>query len=568
MAEASEAAPLTAWSLLRRTLRRHRGRLVGSYALLSLWQVCEALVPVAIGIIIDTAIAPGDVSAFVVGALGLCVLMGVLSYSYRFGARLGFGAVQREQHALRLELTEHVLHPRGARTGLLPGELLSVATSDTDAVTYVVRQLGFALSALAATVGTAAYLLWLDVQLGLLVLIGVPAVVALTQVISPVIARRSGTEQEAVARAAGMATDLVQGVRPLAGVGAERVAVARYRDASSRAAAAAVRTVRGWGVLAGATSGLSGLLLAAVALVAGLRALDGDLSLGQFVAVVGLTQFLAEPVGLLAEIGAHAAASHASAGRVGAVLRTPRLVPEGDASPADPLVLAVEGVVSGPLRSLDLVAAPGELVAVVVDDPAASDTLVALLSGEAVPDSGEARLGGVPLHGLDVAARRAALLVASHHVDLFEGSVRFNVDPTAVAPDDRLAAALDASAAAEVVQGHPDGLDRRVRVSGALSGGQRQRLALARALTADRPFLVLQDPTSAVDSVTEEVIAAGIRGLRHGEGSTATTVVITSSPSVLQRADRVVLVLDGKTVAEGTHTDLLGRADYEEAVLR
>ncbi|KAA1425266.1 ABC transporter ATP-binding protein [Mumia zhuanghuii] len=568
MAEAPVAPPLTEWSLLRRTLRRHRGRLTGSYALLSLWHVCEALVPVAIGIIIDTAIAPGDLSAFVVGAVGLSVLMGVLSYSYRFGARLGFEAVQREQHALRLEITEHVLHPRGARTGLLPGELLSVATSDTDAVTYVVRQLGFTLSALASVVGAAAYLLWLDVWLGVLVLVGVPTVVALTQVISPVIARRSSAEQAAVARAAGMATDLVQGVRPLAGVGAERIAVSRYRDASGRAATAAVRTVRGWGVLAGTTSGLSGLLLAAVALVAGLRALDGDLTLGQFVAVAGLTQFLAEPVGMLAEIGAHAATSRASAARVGAVLRTPRLVPDGDATPTGPLSVSFEGVVTGPLTGLDLIADPGQLVAVVVDDPGSSDTLVALLSGEAVPEGGEARIGGVPLHSLSVEARREALLVANHHVDLFEGSVRFNVDPTAAAPDDRLGAALDASAASEVVHSHPDGLDRRVRVSGALSGGQRQRLALARALTADRPVLVLQDPTSAVDSVTEEVIAAGLRGLRHGEGSSATTLVITSSPSVLQQADRVFLVLDGKTVADGTHAELLGRADYDEAVLR
>ncbi|MGH1561342.1 ABC transporter ATP-binding protein [Mumia sp. DW29H23] len=568
MAEPAGAPPLSAGALLRRMLRRHRGRLLGSYALLSLWHVCEALVPVAIGIIIDTGIATGDLTAFAWGALGLCVLMGVLSFAYRYGARLGFTAVQREQHALRLEITGRVLHPRGARTGLLPGELLSVATSDTDAVTYVVRQLGYAVSAVVAIVGAAAYLLWLDVWLGLLVLVGVPAVVGLTQVVSPVIARRSSTEQAAVARAAGMATDLVQGVRPLAGVGAQRTAVDRYRDASGRAARAAVRTVRGWGVLAGTTTGLSGLLLSAVALVAGLRALDGGLTLGQFVAVVGLTQFLAEPVGMLAEVGAHAAASHASAGRVGAVLRTPHLVPGGDAQPTPRPTVRFDRVVSGPLAGLDLHAAPGELVAVVVDDPAASDALVAVLNGEAVPESGAAHLGGAPLHTLAHDRRRETLLVAHHHVDLFEGTVRFNVDPAAGAAEDRLTAALDASAADEVVGSHPDGLDRRVRVSGALSGGQRQRLALARALTAERPVLVLQDPTSAVDAVTEQAIAAGIRSLRHSPGSASTTVVITSSPALLQQADRVVLVVDGRTVATGTHADLLAREDYGRAVLR
>ncbi|MBW9214990.1 ABC transporter ATP-binding protein/permease [Mumia sp. zg.B53] len=564
---ASPGVPPTGARLIRRMLRRHRGRLVLSYTLLSIWQVCEALVPVAIGLIIDRAIAPGDLTAFVVGAIALTVLMGVLSLSYRFGARLGFGAVQREQHALRLEIFDHVLDPDGARTGLLAGETVSVATGDALAVSTVVRQLGYAVSALVATAASAIYLLWLDVALGLLVLVGVPLIVAASQLLSPVIARRFGAEQAAVAGASGMATDLIQGMRPLKGVGAERVAAERYRRSSRSAERAALRTVRGWGALSAATTGLSGLLLAAVALLAGSRALSGELSLGEFVAIVGLTQFLAEPVSQLGWLGADAARSYASARRIADVLATPRLVGEGGNAPEPPYALELNHVSAGPLRDLVLKAAPGDLVGVVVDDPGASDAMVSVLTGERVPDSGAALLGGTPVSSLGTRERRSVLLVAAHRVDLFDGSVRFNVDPHGRHDDDALTRILTASAAEDLVTAHPDGLERRVRASGSLSGGQRQRIAFARALAHDTPVLLLQDPTSAVDSVTEEAIARGLRATRHGSAP-RTTVVITSSPSLLAQADHVVLVLDGRTVATGPHTQLLERADYVEAVLR
>lgn len=97
----------------------------------------------------------------------------------------------------------------------------------------------------------------------------------------------------------------------------------------------------------------------------------------------------------------------------------------------------------------------------------------------------------------------------------------------------------------------------------ALSGGQRQRVALARALTTDAPVLVVRDPTTAVDSVTEARIARSIRDLRHGR----TTVFVTTSPSLLAACDRVVVVA-GQVTADGTHASLAGLPAYREAVLR
>jgi ABC-type multidrug transport system fused ATPase/permease subunit len=96
-----------------------------------------------------------------------------------------------------------------------------------------------------------------------------------------------------------------------------------------------------------------------------------------------------------------------------------------------------------------------------------------------------------------------------------------------------------------------------------LSGGQRQRLALARSLVTDPEVLVLDEPTSAVDSHTEARVAAGVRGLREGR----TTVVLASSPLLLDRADRVALVHEGEVVAVGTHRELLGTEPRYRAVV-
>ena len=112
---------MTATGLLVRAWRRNQRRLLGSVVLLVAWQLCETLVPVMIGLIIDRAVATGDLSALIMWGLAFSGLFVVLSLGYRFGARLGWAATNLEMHQLRVEISEHVLAPRGARTGLLPG---------------------------------------------------------------------------------------------------------------------------------------------------------------------------------------------------------------------------------------------------------------------------------------------------------------------------------------------------------------------------------------------------------------------------------------------------------------
>jgi putative ABC transport system ATP-binding protein len=250
-------------------------------------------------------------------------------------------------------------------------------------------------------------------------------------------------------------------------------------------------------------------------------------------------------------------------------LATPPLVLVGDRPAEDASRLELDAVSFGPLHDVSFAVEPGRFVAVVADDPGDAAALITLLRGEDGPVSGRVLLGGTPLTELRIEESRARLLLAEHHVDLFEGTLRSNVDPAGRLSDVRLHDVLEASSAVDIVTGTEHGVDEPVAVNGTtLSGGQRQRVGMARALAADPPVLVLHDPTTAVDAMTELRIADRLRAARHSGADDLATLVITSSPGLLARADLVVHLRAGRVVARGTHDELLADAAYAEAVLR
>jgi putative ABC transport system ATP-binding protein len=316
---------------------------------------------------------------------------------------------------------------------------------------------------------------------------------------------------------------------------------------------------------------------------------------------------------MFAWVNGELAQGRASAGRIAAVLAAPAAVAGGTAEPPTPVTgaLALRGVrpagppaeaerpPAGPAPNgadprepdprepdprepdphgrgrhgpclgaggLDLAVAPGELLGVACVDPAAARALVDWLGRERDPGAGEILLDGRDVRSLAPAGVRAAILAAPHDADLFTGTLLDNLAAGDPVPEPgRLAAALSAAGADEVSATLPDGLAGALSERGrSLSGGQRQRVALARALCADPPVLVLHDPTTAVDAVTELRVAEGLRRLRQGR----TTLLVTTSPALLSVADRVVYVDGGAVVASGTHADLVAREPaYRATVL-
>ena len=558
---------LSGRSLLRRAVRGEARRVGICSVLSAAHQGGEALVPILIGVIIDQAVGAGTTVDLIVWIALLGAAFAVLSVSFQIGTRTGEYAVERAAHTLRLELTTRILHPRGSAEGRrLPGALVTVATGDALRVGMINLALPLALAAICGVVIGAVALLRMSVPLGLLVLVGAPVLLLAAHWLGKPLQRRSESEQEHAARAAGVAADLVSGLRVLKGVGAERSAARRYRRISQESLGATQRAANAKSRHDSTLLGLTGIFLAAVALLGGRLAASQQISIGELVAAVGLAQFLLGPLALVAWANGEFAQARASADRIAAVLAAAPRTPGGDQEVADPVrgQIRLAGVGCDGLRGLDLTIEPGEFVGVVTADQAAATTLTELFGRIRDPEAGTVELDGRPLHTLDPVAVRTAVLVAEHDADLFEGTLLDNV-ALGRAPADAVKAALVASTVDEVARTLPDDVDGPIAERGrSLSGGQRQRVALARSLAADPPVLVLHDPTTAVDAVTEQRIVAGMRELRRGR----TTVLVSTSPSLLAAADRVVFLSDGAVRAIGTHADLIRDDDrYRSVVL-
>lgn len=570
------AGELSGRDVLTRSVKGQLRRVALGSALGSVHQLGEALVPVLIGVMIDQAVDGQNAGRLALWLGVLAVMYVTLSWSFRLGAKAGERGAEEAAHTLRLAIVDRVLDARGgAEEGRLPGELANVATEDAKRVGAVNMALMSGMWAMAGVTVAAVALLLTSVTLGLIVLLGTPVLLWLGHLLSKPLERRSEAEQDKAAHASGVAADLVAGLRVLKGLGAQDAAVERYRRTSRISLAATLRSARAESWQTGLVLALTGGFIALIALVGGRLALDGSLTLGQLVSAVGLALFLLGPLETFAWVNAELAQGRASAARVAEVLATGHAVVDGDDPVAEPVrgELRLRGVRLGGLDGLDLDLPAGRLTGIAVTDPAGAEALLRCLGRETDPESGSVELDGVPLTRLDPAGLRAAVLVATHDAALFEGSLAANVTPDedsgSAAADGgsglRTERAMAAARADEVADSLPHGTASGVGEGGrSLSGGQRQRVLLARALRAEPPVLVVHDPTTAVDTVTEARIASGLREFREGR----TTIVVTNSPALLAVTDHVILLDAGRVGAEGTHADLVRTdATYRTAVL-
>lgn len=266
----------------------------------------------------------------------------------------------------------------------------------------------------------------------------------------------------------------------------------------------------------------------------------------------------------LTNVGAMWARARASAARIATLLATPPTT-TGSASFSGPVEgnLRFDSVSHASLRDVSFEVKAGEAIGIVASDASDAIALLDCLSGVAPGASGSMMLDGNALADLRADDLHAAILVTPHDSYLFAETMIDNI--RAVSPGPEVAWAIEAAAADEVAENLPLGVDSLITEGGrSLSGGQRQRVALARALAASVPVLVLHDPTTAVDSVTEARIAAGISATRNGR----TTILVTTSPALLGITGRVIFIDEGRVVSSTGHSELLKtRADYQELVL-
>lgn len=574
------ARPTTPRQLAARAFRRQRSRITAGTVLLSGHQLSEALVPVMIGVTIDSAVTTGQTHRLVWCLLGLVAVFATLVLCWRYGARCIQLATLNEAHWLRTEIADQLLSGEHVATTRTTGELLSIASSDADRAATTIEWRAGLVAASSGIVVAAVVLVQINIWLGLLVMLGVPAVLGALRGFGPAITRRSIASQEAAGHTTALASDLMRGLRAIRGIGAVESAASRYRQSSQTALHAEIRAAVAKSAQSGAGAAFNGIFLAIVAAVAALLTNSGHITIGQLITVVGLAQFIAEPVGSMAGRIKELAVAQGSAHRVVELLNTSTNRDSQGLSPGDQWVAAphlrLESVSCGSLHDLSLDITPGELIGVVSDDPRDAVALTSIFSRSA-DHHGSVYADAVEIRDLSTDFFRAVFLAEPLAIDLFEGTIEQNL--FALAEPDNVSthardiehAALIASAADELIASQHSGLSQLLVERGAsLSGGQRQRLALARALSSDAPVVLLCNPTTAVDAVTEELIAQGIAQLRHaGPGHARTTVIVSNSPALLGAAHRVILLQDGRIAAEGTHRELtVSNPSYRNLVLR
>ncbi|WP_306365828.1 ABC transporter ATP-binding protein [Nocardiopsis sp. CC223A] len=443
------------------------------------------------------------------------------------------------------------------------GEVIAVGTEDIERIGDFWERSAVFVAALVSMVVVAVLMLTSHVTFGLIVLVAVPLIMlGIAPVLRP-LARRQEHQRTRKAELTTRASDLVAGLRVLRGVGGERTVGERYREESQEVRAAGVRV--GWmdAALQALRELYPGLLLVGIVWYGARLALNGEITVGQLVAFYGFTTNLAVAVRHLMHSVSLYISARVAAGRVTRVLsldhdhpdpETPAEAPTGPCGLYDPA--------SG-------VRVPaGLLTAVVCADPADATAISARLGRYA--EGGhlveEATGRSVPLSDLPLREVRDRVLVAANDAHLFSGPLRDELAPDGGLPEERLAEVVRVAAAEDVVRQSPDGWDALLTERGReYSGGQQQRLRLARALAHDPDVLVLVEPASAVDAHSEAAIGARLAAERSGR----TTVLVTTSPLLLDRTDHVRFVRDGRVAAEGAHHDLLAsEPGYTATVLR
>lgn len=535
--------------------------------LMMLQQAAQASVPIVMGLAIDRALASTARGSLIVWLILLVGVYCVLAVAYRLAFRLEIMAMQLVCYQMRLRVAGAILDP-GRETRELPGVGLSIFTTDVNRLGLAPGLLVYPVGDVVAIAIAAVALFVIAWPLGLLVLVGTPLMIVVLDRAAGPLQRRSFAQLERIGDATGRAADLVAGLRVIKGLGAEPVAASRYRADSQEALRATLHMKSSQAAYEVATDLMSGLFIAGVAILIGWLALRGDMSVGAVVTAVGLAQFVRAPVQSLTKYsGARLAQATASAQRVLGVLQAPRratgrsVAIDTERTPK----LELRGICVADVRDLDLTIEPGEMVGIVTDGGSAQ-LLEEILGRRRPIDGGTIVLGGHAVVGADDDLVRRVMLVAPHSADLFDGTVLENIELRGATgtPSQATQTAIEAAACDDVIESLPDGLSSRVGEGGTmLSGGQRQRVSLARALAAESPILVLHEPTTAVDSVTESAIASRLRRVRAG----SSTVVITTSPALLAVADRVVWLRDGRVAAEGRHAELMGGdVSYAEVV--
>ncbi len=436
----------------------------------------------------------------------------------------------------------------------------NIAAASTSVLTVVVRD-SVTIAALLAI------LLWSNWQLTLITFVVIPPIAFVVRRFSHRLRTMSRESQSAVGGIAEVLDEAIGNQRVVRVFGGQDYESKRFEDASQRIrrfnmkhAVAAAGTVP-------VTQLIVACAIAAIIYFAAGQAFGGSRDVGSFIEFIAATGMLLQPLKRLTGVNEHIqrglAASESVFGLIDESgeedLGTVVLDRARGAVRFDNVSLTYKTASRPALDNVSLTIEPGETVALVGPSGSGKSSLIHLLPRFYHPDSGHISLDGHDVRSITLESLRRQVALVSQNVVLFNDTVAANIaygrgDSVGEA---QIVRAAEAAHAMEFIRGLPQGLATQIGENGAkLSGGQRQRIAIARAILKDAPILLLDEATSALDTESERAVQAALEELMRGR----TTIVIAHRLSTIEKADRIVVLSQGRIVETGSHRDLLARA--------
>ena len=525
------------------------------------WMLSQALLWAAVGAAIDHGIA-GHNQLELWKWVGVVVALGIIQALC--GAMRHQLAVTNWMHAAYRTVQligRHVTITGTALTDTIPaGDIVNTVAADAMRIGGAFDVVARFIGAIVAWVVVSIILLTTSLQLGLIVLIGVPVLASLTTPLMKPLHTTQAAQREAAGRLAALGSDTVAGLRILRGVGGEEVFLSNYKTQSDRVRRAGNRIATPQAGLESGQVLLPAVLTGIVTWLGARAVMSGSLQAGQLVAFFGYATFLTTPLRTAIEYVISTTRAYVGAGRVLRILAVVPLVLEPHEPRSWPQTLdTFEDCQSG------VRVRRGEMVGFVTETPAEASRL-ADRWGRFTPDVGLVQVNGISLLDFSVIDTRTHIVVNEIEPRLFSGELRHELVPRGNLSDEHIKRALDTSSALDILGALEFGLATHVEERArSFSGGQRQRLSLARALLTDAALLILVEPTSAVDTHTEARIARRLGDHRREHA----TLVASTSPLLLEKMDLVYLLVDGCVVESGSHHSLVKHsATYRQIVLR
>jgi ATP-binding cassette subfamily B protein len=567
-AERAKSRRIGALRALTPFLAPYIGLVAGAGAALVLTAAISLLLPLAVRRVVDNFGIGDDalLDRYFAGALGIAALLAVgTGLRYALVTRLG----ERVVADIRKAVFDRVISLSPAfYERVMTGEVLSRITTDTTLILSVLgSSISVALRNALILVGGLILMLLTSAKLTGLVLLVVPAVIVPILVLGRRLRGLSRENQDWIAQSSGNASEAlssVQTVQAFTGeMGAQarfgRVTEASYDSARRRITTRAAMTVI---VILLVFSGIVGVLWIGAHDV---RA--GDMTAGALIQFVIYSVMVAGGVAALSEIWGELQRAAGATERLVELMQAEDTVQDPQAPRALPRPvagrIAFEGVTlhypSRPdapaLYGVDLVIAPGQTVALVGPSGAGKTTIIQAILRFYDPQQGRVTLDGIDLRDMSRADFRQAIAIVPQDPVIFAASARDNIRfGRTDASDVEIEAAARAAAAHEFITALPQGYDTELGERGVmLSGGQRQRIAIARAILRDAPVLLLDEATSALDAESEVAVQRAVERLSAGR----TTLVVAHRLATVKQADRILVLDQGRIVAQGTHDALV-----------